>query len=136
MEKFIIRNAMQCLNCNDIIESNHRHDYVTCGCGGCATDGGFDYIHRAHQDGIEYVALDMYSTDPHWAIRQYVKRYGYGKIGTSDYGKPRVTILKDMTDEHLNALLTYCLPNNSFLPIYKNEIEYRKQNKIKINELS
>jgi hypothetical protein len=40
-----------------------------------------------------------------------------------------------MTDGHLNALLTYCLPNNIYLPIYKNEIEYRKQNNIKIDDL-
>jgi hypothetical protein len=135
MERFLVRNAMQCLNCNDVIESKYRHDYVTCNCGGCSTYGGLNYIHRAHQDGIDYVELDMYSTDPHWAIREYVKRLGYGKIGTSDYGKFKVTLLKDMTDEHLNALLTYCQHNNLYLPIYKNEIEYRKKNNIKIDEL-
>lgn len=47
----------------------------------------------------------------------------------------RVTLLKDMTDGHLNALLTYCEPDNPYLPIYKNEIEYRKQNNIKIDDL-
>ena len=127
MERFLIRNAMQCLNCNDIIESKHRYDYVSCNCGGCATDGGLDYIHRAHLYKIDYVTLDMYSTDPHWAIREYVKRSGYGKVGNKDYGKFRITLLKDMTDEYLNTLLTYCKPNNLYLPIYKNEIEYRKK---------
>jgi hypothetical protein len=56
-------------------------------------------------------------------------------IGSKDYGKFRVTLLKDMTDGHLNALLTYCEPDNPYLPIYKNEIEYRKQNNIKIDDL-
>lgn len=134
MEKFLVRNAMQCLNCNDIIESIDRHDYVKCSCGGCATDGGLDYIHRAHNPEVEYITLDMYSTDPHWAIRQYVCRVGYGKPGTSDYGRFRKTLLMDMTDGHLNALLTYCQPSNKYLPIYKNEIDYRKQNNIKIDE--
>ncbi len=135
MERFLIRNAIQCLNCNDIIESTFRHNYIMCSCGGCAVDGGLDYIRTGCRDGIDFVELYMYSTDPHWAIRQYVKRLGYGKIGSKDYGKFRVTLLKDMTDEHLNALLTYCLPNNIYLPIYKNEIEYRKQNNIKVDEL-
>lgn len=134
MEKFLVRNAMQCLNCNDIIESKHLHDYVACDCGGCATDGGLEYIHRAHNPEVEYIALDMYSTDPHWAIRQYVYRVGYGKPGTPDYGKFRETKLNEMNDGHLNALLTYCQPSNKYLPIYKNEIEYRKQNNIKIDE--
>jgi hypothetical protein len=135
MERFLIRNAMQCLNCNDIIESTYRHDCKLCSCSGCTTDGGLDYIRRAHRDEIDYVALDIYSTDPHWAIREYVKRFGYGKPGSKDYGKFRVTLLKDMTDGHLNALLTYCEPDNPYLPIYKNEIEYRKENNIKIDDL-
>jgi hypothetical protein len=136
MDKFLVRNAVQCLNCNDIIESTFRHDYIKCSCGGCAVDGGLDYVRTGYRDGIDFVELYMYSTDPHWAIREHVKRIGYGKIGASDYGKFRVTLLKDMTDEHLIALMTYCLPNNKFLPIYKNEIEYRKQNNIKIDETS
>ena len=136
MEKFLIRNAIQCLNCNDIIESIHRHDYVKCSCGGCMTDGGLDYIHRAHNPKVDFVELDLYSTNPHSVIRNHVYRLGYGKVGNSDYGKFRKTMLNEMTDEHLAALLDYCQPNNKYLPIYKNEIEYRKQNNIKINEIS
>lgn len=36
-------NAAKCLCCGDIIESKHRHDYVSCSCGMCAVDGGHDY---------------------------------------------------------------------------------------------
>jgi hypothetical protein len=49
-------------------------------------------------------------------------------------GPFQTTFLKDMTDEHLNALLTYCLPINQFLPLYKMEIEYRKENNITIKD--
>ena len=136
MQKFLVRNAIQCLNCNDIIESIHRHDYKTCSCGGCMTDGGLDYIRRAHNPNVDFVELDLYSTDPHKVIRNHVYRLGYGKVGNPDYGKFKKTLLNEMTDEHLLALLDYCQLDNKYLPIYKNEIEYRKQNNIKINEIS
>lgn len=46
----IIRNAIQCKKCGDIIESKSRHDYVTCSCGACSVDGGKDYLRR---DAVE-----------------------------------------------------------------------------------
>jgi hypothetical protein len=42
----IIRNAVQCNLCGDIIESTHRRDFVTCKCGCCSVDGGLDYLRR------------------------------------------------------------------------------------------
>lgn len=41
----IIKNAIQCNLCGNIIESTDRHDYVECKCGACAVDGGHDYLH-------------------------------------------------------------------------------------------
>ena len=38
-----VRNRAQCGACKDIIESHHRHDFVTCECGGIFVDGGHDY---------------------------------------------------------------------------------------------
>ena len=40
----IIRNAAQCAQCNDIIESTHRHDFKYCSCQSIFVDGGTDYI--------------------------------------------------------------------------------------------
>lgn len=45
----IIRNAAECRRCGDVIESKHRHDYVTCSCWnndkriGIFVDGGKAY---------------------------------------------------------------------------------------------
>ena len=52
-----IRNAAQCRNCLDVIESKHQHDFVTCSCfkndelnRGIAIDGGRSgYIRRIGQ---------------------------------------------------------------------------------------
>ena len=40
----IIRNAIKCKNCGDVIESKYRHDYKECSCGSCFVDGGHDYF--------------------------------------------------------------------------------------------
>ena len=45
-EKKLIRNAIQCTNCGDIIESKHRHDFKFCKCGTVAVDGGLNYTRR------------------------------------------------------------------------------------------
>lgn len=42
----LLRNRLQCLKCEDIIESKHRHDFKFCKCGACFVDGGLDYIRR------------------------------------------------------------------------------------------
>ena len=44
MGQVIVRNAVRCLKCDDIIESKFRHDFVTCKCGSISVDGGIDYL--------------------------------------------------------------------------------------------
>jgi len=42
--KVLKRNRIRCKNCGDIIESKHRHDFVTCSCGNVHVDGGLAYL--------------------------------------------------------------------------------------------
>jgi len=55
----ITKNAARCKKCGDIVESRHRHDFVTCSCGQTSVDGGHDYIrrgwngHENHEDAFE-----------------------------------------------------------------------------------
>lgn len=51
----IIRNAIRCKKCGDIIESKSVHDFKFCSCGSCAVDGGHDYLRRCgdHEDWEE-----------------------------------------------------------------------------------
>lgn len=42
----IVKNAIQCKKCGDIIESVATHDFKTCSCGTCSVDGGCDYLRR------------------------------------------------------------------------------------------
>ena len=43
--------AVQCLECNKILVSFHRHDYKTCGCENeTMVDGGYDYLRYGGKD--------------------------------------------------------------------------------------
>lgn len=42
----IIKNAIRCKKCGDIIESKTLHDFKFCSCGSCAVDGGREYLRR------------------------------------------------------------------------------------------
>ena len=53
----IIKNAIQCKLCGEIIESKHVHDFVQCKCGACAVDGGHDYLRRCFRDKDCYIDL-------------------------------------------------------------------------------
>ena len=58
MEK-IIKNAIQCKLCGEIIESTDRHDYVECKCGACAVDGGHSYLRRSYKERNCYIELSI-----------------------------------------------------------------------------
>lgn len=58
----IIRNAIQCNHCRDVIESFYRHDFKYCSCGRVAVDGGLDYLRRCFQEKADYTELS--ATEP------------------------------------------------------------------------
>lgn len=57
--KKIIKNAIQCKLCGDIIESTDRHNYVECKSGSCAVDGGHDYLRRSFKEKDCYIELSI-----------------------------------------------------------------------------
>lgn len=48
----IIHNRVRCKKCLTVLESKHRHDFVSCPCG-VFVDGGHDYL-RGGWPGGEY----------------------------------------------------------------------------------
>ena len=55
----IIKNAIKCNHCGDIIESRYRHEFVTCSCGKCSVDGGHDYLRRCFDDKDDYIEMSV-----------------------------------------------------------------------------
>lgn len=57
----IIRNAIKCKICGDIIESFSVHDYKVCSCGACAVacavDGGHEYLRRSAKSFDDIIEL-------------------------------------------------------------------------------
>lgn len=51
-EKKLIKNAIKCNHCGDIIESKHRHDFKFCKCETVAVDGGLDYARRTVKNSL------------------------------------------------------------------------------------
>jgi len=56
----IVCNKVQCKNCNDIIESTHHYDFVTCSCKNVSVDGGHDYLRRLWKEDNSYIELSEY----------------------------------------------------------------------------
>lgn len=49
--KVLTRNAIKCLVCNTVLESEHRHNYVQCHCRNeASTDGGLSYQRVSAKD--------------------------------------------------------------------------------------
>lgn len=58
----IIKNAIKCKHCGDVIESTYRHDFVTCSCGCCSVDGGLDYLRRCFMNSEAEDYIDLSET--------------------------------------------------------------------------
>ena len=61
---------VKCLNCGEILESKHRHDFVRCGCGNeTFVDGGNDYLRCGGMDMTMVKVIPETPTDR--IARQY-----------------------------------------------------------------
>ena len=59
----IIKNAIQCKLCGEIIESRDVHEYVECKCGACYVDGGHCYLRRGFKEKDCYIELSITESD-------------------------------------------------------------------------
>lgn len=50
----IIKNAIKCRHCGDIIEFKTVHDFHTCSCGRVSVDGGKEYLRRCASSSDDY----------------------------------------------------------------------------------
>ncbi len=109
--KVLSKNSVKCLMCNTILESKHRHHFVTCGCKNQTfNDGGLSYNRVGGKDLslienlCEYRTLTQESYDKEQselkAIQlakneQGVKDGLLLKIGDDYYNKKTIALLCD-----------------------------------------
>jgi hypothetical protein len=88
-----------------ILESRHRHDYVTYvdkNGKEYMVDGGLEYLRRFVHDDAPYEELSVYDDAPHAEIREAFKWGTRGKGGKQPL---KFVPLKDLTTEHIDAIL-------------------------------
>ena len=109
-----------------ILESMHRHDYVTyVDANGkeYMVDGGLDYLRRNVHDDAPYEELSVYDDALHVEIRNVFKWGTRGKDGK----QPLTYVpLKDLTTEHIEAILdTQTHIASHIRQIFINELNFR-----------
>lgn len=73
MEKKLIKNAIKCNNCGDIIESEYTHDFKWCKCGTVAVDGGLSYAKRCFKNSIDdYTDLSEWEESKNTKTTDYI----------------------------------------------------------------
>ena len=55
----IIKNAIKCIHCGEVIESTHVHDFKTCKCGRVSVDGGKEYLKRCFHEKGDYEDMSI-----------------------------------------------------------------------------
>jgi hypothetical protein len=156
--KQIVYNAIKTPD-GTILESKHRHDYVTYVDKNGSTymvDGGHSYLRRSvptpkplkwyekilkflniknYDTNIQYDDISLTMDDDFEKIRKVHKRGGRGKDGKEEL---KWIPLYEMSNSWLDACVVYNtklnMADNYATKLYLKEIEYRKENNIFIED--
>lgn len=126
--KQLIHNSIQTPD-GTILTSSHRHDYVTHLDKNGETyflDGGTEGYTRTSINKVPAKNLSLYSDDAHEKLREVISRGSRGKNGDEEL---KYILLKGIDYDYLKAIIEYETerrPDNKFLPIYKEELKFRK----------
>lgn len=121
-DRNIIYNAFRTPD-GTVLVSLDRHDYRTHEDKNGKTymiDGGTAYLRRSTH--LDQEDLTIYDDAPHDVQRDVVTWGTYGKDGKQPYTRKKV---KDMSDEHIKAVLSECVPALYIENCMKKELELR-----------
>ena len=124
----IVYNAIRTPD-GTLLESFHTHDFKTHKDKNgqvYMVDGGLSYIRRS---GSGHQELCLVESDPIEEIREVFSWGTYGKSGDEPFKR---VLLKDMTEEHIKAIIsdgTY-----QWNALMMRELQYRKENNIHIED--
>jgi hypothetical protein len=125
----IVYNAVECLQCHELLVSYYGHDYKTCSCPNQAmVDGGNEYARYGAVD-MDKIKNIIYTVDDDFEI---VRDHAHWGTRGRDGMQPLSYISPSkMTDGHLSNLLDYGIVQ-WFKDIVIKEIAYRKQHNIRL----
>lgn len=73
MENFLIRKEVKCLECGEVLESIHVHDYKKCSCPNqTMVDGGLEYVRNGGVNKKKLETQCVYSNDDISLIREHL----------------------------------------------------------------
>lgn len=128
MKRFLVASVFKTPD-GTVLHSKNRHDFVIHEDKNGQTygiDGGVDY-QRLIGDYKNMTDLSVYSDSNFEKIREFLVRGSRGE----NFDQPlRYVALKDMGDEHLEAVIDYeetHRPTNKYLVFYKQEKEFRSK---------
>ena len=123
-DQLLVKNSVICGYCNEEIQSLFRHNFNMCSCGKTFVDGGvLGYYARIGGDNFKDTSVCCNKNDIA-CIREYVTWGTYGKSGRE---KLKRVLIKDLTTEHIEAILETQLGLSEVLKsIFEMELEYRK----------
>ena len=118
--RYILKNSIYCNLCKTEIVSKSLYNFVKCKCKGqkqVHTDGGSFYQHYGYGDKASYKITYVLDDGKLETRLKYLKWGTYGKNGNS---KLEYKLLKDLSDNHLCAILN---TQESIPDIYRQTIE-------------
>lgn len=127
----LVLNRVKCLECGEVLTSEHRHDYKVCSCPNkTSTDGGLAYLRwgAVVMDRVQH--LSVYNTDDFELVRQSFTWGTYGKKGDKPLKYVR---LDQMSDSHIANILAMAL-NPVTRDLFKKELNYRAANNITVDD--
>lgn len=136
MERQILCNRIQTPD-GTILISHNRHDYKTYKDKNgheYMIDGGDSYLRRNIVQEAPYKEMSVYDDSPFETIREVLYRGGRGKDGTEEL---KYVALNEMSDDWVEATIKYeeeLRPDNKYLKYYREEMQYRKDNNITIED--
>ena len=113
--KILIKNAIRCKYCGDIIESTNCHDFKRCSCQRCAVDGGLDYLRRCGElddweDLSEYKEIEV---TPKYKVGDTVE------FKHLFYGEPKAGVIQVVDIFPNSTTVNYDILNEQEPRLYK-----------------
>ena len=130
----IIQNGIQVIKTGKIYLSNHVHDYqeIEVGFGqSVIIDGGCEYIKRGGNEDCQYYINNISLDDELHSEEEIQQKLCWGTRGKNGKQPLEYKFIKDLTLDHLNAIIEYS-KTNIINPLHLDAIKYWQEIKVEM----